>query len=305
MSRPAIPRPPAGIALVAILLLAGCAAPAPAPGDSGPRYPPRTSPGVLFIPTPPDVALEMLKLAGVTSNDVVYDLGSGDGRLVIAAAQLFGARGVGVELDANLVQDSREAAAKAGVADRVTFIWGDLFTVDLRPATVVTLYLRGEMNLRLRPRLLAELRPGTAVVSHAFDMGEWAPDRSVRVYSAGGARVLSLWIIPARVQGTWAINATFPDGELSATAILEQNFQRLSGVLRTATETVPIVETALRGDVMAFSATVTMKAGQRTIRFRGLVTGDTAAGTAEVTGGLAIDPGRWTGRRAASAGRGS
>ena len=262
MRRGSIRRGAARVALVATLLAAaGCTPTTQAPGDSGPHCPPRTSPGVLFVPTPTDVGLEMLKLAGVTSNDLLYDLGSGDGRLVIAAAQLFGARGVGVELDAKLVQDSREAAAKAGVADRVTFIWGDLFQVDLRPATVVTLYLTADMNLRLRPRLLAELKPGTPVVSHAFDMGEWAPDRSVRVYSADGARRLNLWIIPARVQGAWAITVTFPDGELGATAILEQNFQRLTGLLRTATETVPIVETSLRGDVMAFSATVNMKPG--------------------------------------------
>ena len=228
-----------------------------------------TSPGVVFVPTPPDVGLEMLKLAGVTSNDLVYDLGSGDGRLVIAAAQLFGARAVGVELDAKLVQDSREAAAKAGVADRVTFVWGDLFQVDLRPATAVMLYLTADMNLRLRPRLLAELRPGTPVVSHAFDMGEWIPDRSVRVFSADGARRLNLWIIPARVQGTWAISVSMPDGELSATAVLEQNFQRLTGLLRTPTDVVPIVESSLRGDVIAFSATLGMKPGPRTIRFRG------------------------------------
>ncbi len=285
------------IALAVALLAAGCTPPVAAPGDSGPRYPPRATPGVLFVPTPSEVGLEMLKLAGVTSNDVVYDLGSGDGRLVIAAAQLFGARAVGVELDAKLVQDSREAAVKAGVADRVTFIWGDLFQVDLRPATVVMLYLTADMNLKLRPRLLADLKPGTAVVSHAFDMGDWAPDRSVRVYSAEGARRLNLWIIPARVQGTWSLDVTLPDGELKATAVLEQNFQRLSGVLRTPAGTVPIVETSLRGDVIAFSATVAMKPGPRTIRFRGLVVGGTATGTAEVTGGLAIDPGRWTARQ--------
>ena len=282
---------------IAVVLATGCTAVSPGSGDSGPRYPPRSSPGVVFVPTPPDVGVEMLKLAGVTSNDLVYDLGSGDGRLVIAAAQLFGARAVGVELDAKLVQDSREAAVRAGVADRVTFIWGDLFQVDLRPATAVMVYLTAAMNLKLRPRLLAELKPGTPVVSHAFDMGEWAPDRSVRVFSTEGTRLLHLWIIPARVQGAWAISVTFPDSELAATAILEQNFQRLSGLLRTAAGTVPIVETSLRGDVMAFSTTVNMKPGPRTIRFRGLVIGDSASGTAEVTGGLAIDPGRWTARK--------
>jgi len=282
---------------VLVVLAVGCAPSRPAPGDSAPRYVPGASPGVVFVPTPPEIALEMLKLANVTSNDLVYDLGSGDGRLVIAAAQLFGARAVGVELDARLVEESRAAAAKAGVTDRVTFIWGDLFDVDLRPATAVMLYLTGPMNLRLRPRLLAELRPGTPVVSHAFDMGEWTPDRSVRVFSAEGARQLHLWIIPARVQGPWSINVSMPDGDLKASAVFEQNFQRLSGILRTATEVVPIVETSLRGDVLAFSATVNMKPGPRTIRFRGLVAGDSAAGTAEVTGGLAIEPGRWTGRR--------
>jgi hypothetical protein len=253
---------------------------------------------VVFVPTPSDVGMEMLKLAGVTSNDVVYDLGSGDGRLVIAAAQLFGARAVGVELGARLVQDSREAAARAGVADRATFVWGDLFQVDLRPATAVMLYLTGDMNLRLRPRLLSELRPGTRVVSHAFDMGEWVPDRSVRVFSADGTRrLINLWIIPARAQGTWAMEVSMPDGGLSATAVFEQNFQRLTGLLRTETEVAPLVETSLRGDIIAFSATVGMKPGPRTIRFRGLIAGDSAAGTAEVTGGLAIDPGRWTARK--------
>ena len=292
------PGPLLWIAVAAILtVVAGCTGSPRGSGDSGPRYPPVTSPGVVFVPTPPDIGIEMLKLAGVTSNDLVYDLGSGDGRLVIAAAQLFGARAVGVELDARLVQDSREAAVRAGVADRVTFIWGDLFDANVRPATAVMLYLTADMNLRLRPRLLADLRPGTRVVSHAFDMGEWAPDRSVRVFSPEGARRLNLWIIPARVQGSWAVSVSMPDGELNATAVLEQNFQRLNGILRTATDVVPLVETSLRGDVIAFSATVSMKPGARTIRFRGQVSGDSAAGTAEVTGGLAIDPGRWTARR--------
>jgi hypothetical protein len=239
----------------------------------------------------------MLKLAGITSNDLVYDLGAGDGRLVISAATLFGARAVGVEIDPRLVQDGREAAAKAGVADRVTFIWGDIFKTDLRPATSVMLYLLPEINLRLRPRLLEELRPGTSVVSHNFDMGEWPPDRSARVLVSGGSHRLFLWIIPARVQGAWSLTVTFADAEVTTTAALEQNFQRVSGVLRTPTGAVPIVEAALSGDIIGFSTTVDMKPGSRTIRFRGRVSGDTIAGTAQVTGGLAIEPGRWTARR--------
>ena len=284
-------------AIAALLALTiGCGAAGLAPGDPGSRVP-MTSPGVVFVPTPPDVGFEMLKLAGVTSNDVVYDLGSGDGRLVIAAAQLFGARAVGVELDAKLVQDSREAAAQAGVAGRVTFVWGDLFrwTCDRPPPSCST-----------SPRHESAAAPAIALRVEAGDSGGVTYVRHGRVGSRSirprllrrrHPRLLNLWIIPARVQGTWAITVTMPDGELSATAILEQNFQRLTGLLRTPTDVMPIVETSLRGDVIAFSATLNMKPGPRTVRFRGLVAGDSAAGTAEVTGGLAIDPGRWTARR--------
>jgi SAM-dependent methyltransferase len=289
---PGRPRwPPAALAwtsaAVALAFAASCT-PSP-PGFSSPSVP--------YVSTPLDVGVEMLKLAGVTSNDLVYDLGSGDGRLAIAAATLFGARAVGVEIDAKLIQDSREAAARAGVADRVTFVWGDLFTVDLRPATAVLLYLLPEINLRLRPKLLAELRPGTPVVSHNFDMGEWTPDRLVRAVTTDGTYPLYLWIVPAQVQGTWAMTLTMPDGDMAASLVFEQNFQRLSGVLQTPTGPAPLVDTSLRGDAIAFSTTFGMKPGLRTVRFRGLVTGDSTAGTAEVTGGLAIDPGRWVARR--------
>jgi hypothetical protein len=249
------------------------------------------------VSTPSEVAVEMLKLAGVTSNDLVYDLGAGDGRLVIAAATIFGARAVGIEIDPNLVQEAREAALRAGVANRVSFVWGDIFKTDLRPATSVMLYLLPEINLRLRPKLLAELRPGTSVVSHNFDMGEWAPDRSARVLVSGGSHRLYLWVIPGRIQGVWSLTVTFADGEATATAVFEQNFQRFSGILRTAAEPDPIVEPALSGDIVAFSATLVMKPSTRTIRFRGRLSGDTIEGTAQVTGGLAIDPGRWTARR--------
>ncbi len=263
-----------------------------------PENPGLSRPSVPFVATPLDVVIEMLKLAGITRSDVVYDLGSGDGRLAIAAATLFGARAVGVEIDANLVQESREAAMRAGVGDRVTFIWGDLFKTDLRPATSVMLYLLPEINLRLRPKLLAELRPGTSVVSHNFDMGEWAPDRSVRVFVSGGSQRVALWIIPARIQGAWSLTVTFADGEATATTVFEQNFQRVGGIVRTTTSTSPLVETMLSGEIIAFSTTIAMKPGSRSIRFRGRVSADTMEGTAEVTGGLAIDPGRWIARKA-------
>jgi SAM-dependent methyltransferase len=150
------------------------------------------------VRTAPLVVTEMLRLAAVTSRDVVYDLGSGDGRLVIGAAQQFGARGVGVEIDPTLVAESRRNAQRARVEDRVRFLEGDLFQLDLREATVVTLYLGHELNLRLRPKLLAELRPGSRIVSHDFDMGDWKPERVLKVLSPEREHVLYLWTVPAR-----------------------------------------------------------------------------------------------------------
>jgi SAM-dependent methyltransferase len=154
---------------------------------------------VPYVQTPTDVVTEMLKLASVGANDVVYDLGSGDGRIVIAAARDFGARGVGIEIDPGLVSYSRELARKAGVADRVTFRSDDLFEADLSDATVVTLYLSYNMNVRLRPKLLRELRPGSRIVSHDFDMGaDWLPSKTVQVPWRDRTSNVFLWVVPPR-----------------------------------------------------------------------------------------------------------
>jgi cyclopropane fatty-acyl-phospholipid synthase-like methyltransferase len=134
------------------------------------------TPDIHYVPTSNGVAEAMLKLAKTTASDVVYDLGSGDGRIVIAAAKKFGARGVGVELDADLIKEATKNAAKAGVADKVTFIQGDLFKTDLSDATVVTLYLSNSINTRLRGILQRQLTPGARVVSHRFTMGDWKPE---------------------------------------------------------------------------------------------------------------------------------
>ncbi len=140
------------------------------------------APDVIFVPTPQPVVEAMLELAAVKADDVVYDLGSGDGRIVIAAAKKYGARGVGIELDPALVQRARRNAAAAGVSDRVRFVSQDLFKTDIRPATVVTLYLLQSLNERLRPKLVRELKPGTRVVSHVFNMGpEWPPERTEQI----------------------------------------------------------------------------------------------------------------------------
>jgi SAM-dependent methyltransferase len=150
------------------------------------------------VRTPAPTVRALLELAGVTGRDVVYDLGSGDGRIVIAAAREFGARGVGVEIDPALVTESRATARRLGLGERVRFVEQDLFQTDLREATVVTLYLSGELNRRLRPKLLSELAPGSRIVSHDFDMGDWTPDRVARIHDDGRDRVLYLWVVPPR-----------------------------------------------------------------------------------------------------------
>jgi SAM-dependent methyltransferase len=152
-------------------------------------------PDIYFTPTWSSVVGEMLDLAGVSEKDVVYDLGSGDGRIVILAAQNYGARGVGVELDPKLIDISRRVAHDAQVENKVRFVQGDLFTADISEATVVTLYLSYGVNRDLEPKLKQDLRPGTRIVSHQFSMGTWTPDRRIR---ADDGTDLFLWIVPAR-----------------------------------------------------------------------------------------------------------
>jgi len=149
-------------------------------------------PDVIFVGTPPDVVDAMLEVAEVKSTDVVYDLGSGDGRILIAAAKKYGAHGVGIDIDPAQVKQAEENARNEGVADKVQFIEGDLFQADIHEATVVTLYLLEELNIRLRPKLLKDLKPGTRVVSHRWRMGDWQPEISRRV----GDRAIYLWRIP-------------------------------------------------------------------------------------------------------------
>jgi SAM-dependent methyltransferase len=151
-------------------------------------------PDIHFTPTRQAVADAMLKLAHVTPNDVVYDLGSGDGRIVMLAAQKYGARGVGIEIDARLVDISRQIARDGDVADRVSFVQGDFFEADISEATIVTLYLSRTVNARLEPKLKHDLRPGTRIVSHQFPMPDWTPDATLKV----DGEDLFLWTIPPR-----------------------------------------------------------------------------------------------------------
>jgi SAM-dependent methyltransferase len=151
---------------------------------------------VPFVPTPPEVVELMLRLGEVRSGDVVYDLGCGDGRIVIAAVKIPGVRGVCVDIDPARIEDSRINAERAGVAGRIRFVEGDLFEVPIEGATVVMIYLLPQVNLRLRPRLLSELRPGTRVISHMFDMGDWKPQRQAEIDTPQDHHVVYRWIVP-------------------------------------------------------------------------------------------------------------
>jgi len=156
------------------------------------------APDAPYVPTPQEVVNQMLELANVTKNDVVYDLGSGDGRIPITAAQKYGARGVGIDIDPELIKEARENAKKAGVADRVEFRQQDLFKSDFGEATVVTLYLLEEMNVKLRPQLL-KLKPGTRIVAHDFAIGDWKPDKEVQVKGRNRQHTLYYWVVPKEI----------------------------------------------------------------------------------------------------------
>jgi predicted O-methyltransferase YrrM len=154
---------------------------------------------VPYVPTPNEVVDRMLQLANVTGDDTLYDLGSGDGRIVITAAQRYGTRGTGIDINPELVQQSQANAQAANVADRVEFVQQDLFQTDLNKATVVTLYLLPDINLKLRPKLLRELKPGTRIVSHDFNMGEWEPEQVVQVQGPNRQHTIYYWVVPENV----------------------------------------------------------------------------------------------------------
>lgn len=215
------------LALPAAALLAGALLASAPPGACAET--PVLVEEVPFVVTPDAVTLAMLELAGVGPQDRLIDLGSGDGRIVINAAKRFGAHGLGVEIVPDLVRRSRDAAVRAGVAERVRFEQQDLFDTDLAQASVITMYLLQEVNLRLRPRLLA-LAPGTRIVSHDWDLGDWTPDRTRTVDAPDkpvGREKLSrlhLWVVPARLQGLWC-------GAGGVALQLDQRYQALQGSL--------------------------------------------------------------------------
>jgi SAM-dependent methyltransferase len=265
------------------------------------------TPEVPYVPTPEEVVVEMLKMAGVTRNDIVYDLGCGDGRIVITAAKIFGARGVGVDIDPNLIQQSNENARKAGVTDRVKFIEQDLFKTDIREATVVTLYLLPELNLQLRPKLFRDLRPGSRIVAHEFDMGDWKPDQigkvpKVKLYYHPRIpyekdTCFYYWVIPANVEGDWRWTLSTPSGDRDYTLRLVQRFQEICGAVHVEGQEVPIADAHLAGDRLSFTLREGADKEKVVMRLNGRINGDDITGNVEVRGGPSAGSYAWTAKR--------
>jgi len=219
------------------------------PSDSGDdQYQPRLGQegkDVIWMPTGNDLVNLMLKTAKVGPSDLVYDLGAGDGKIAIAAAKNFGARAVGIEFNPEMAALAQRNAKRAGVGDRVTIINGDIFKEDFSKATVVTLYLLPDLNLRLRPTIL-KMKPGTRVVSHAFTMGDWEPDQELDVGSRG-----FYWVVPANVAGEWSLNGI--ESSNKATLSLTQHYQNIAGNITIGNKSQPILKAKLEGNKLSFS----------------------------------------------------
>jgi SAM-dependent methyltransferase len=226
---------------------------------------------VPYEPTSYGIAKEMLEMAGATSKDLVYDLGCGDGRIVIMAAKERGATGVGVDLDPKRINESRENAKAAGVTHLIRFFEQNLFDTDFSKATVVMLYLYPDVNLRLRPKLLKDLQPGTRIVSHSHTMGDWEDDATKRVEGHD----LHFFVVPANVTGAW--RWTDPAGENISLA-LTQKFQRVKGTLSIGAEAYPLIGASLRGNRFRFAVERQVRGSWETFLFKGQISGDTITG---------------------------
>ena len=270
------------LVLSIIVVVAACAFVQMPPGEN--EYRPdegQDGKDVMWLPTERALAEKMLNLAKVTPEDYVIDLGSGDGRLVISAAKR-GARALGIEYNPDLVVLSKRNAVREGVAEKVRFIEADIFKSDFTQATVITMFLLRHLNFQLRPTIL-DLKPGTRIVSNSFDMGEWAADQSVVVSQEEGCEgphcQAYLWIVPAKVEGTWK----FSQGELE----LRQSFQMFTGDLRVGADRLPVVDGRLSGDRISF------RIGD--LHCTGRVIGNTMEGTSTSGSGLT----KWNATRAA------
>ncbi|MBM3356587.1 MAG: class I SAM-dependent methyltransferase [Betaproteobacteria bacterium] len=284
------------IVLAALVLTLPAAALAQSAAKPGTDYQPsvgQEGKDVIWVPTPQALVERMLQMANTKPDDYVVDLGSGDGRTVIAAAKKFGARALGIEYNADMVTLSQRTAEKEGVAGRAQFVRGDIFESDFSQATVLTLYLLPNLNIKLRPTIL-KMKPGTRVVSHAFSMQEWQPDQTESVEG----RTAYLWIVPAPVEGTWRWSVS-TGGPRDYELTLRQYFQHVEGLVRLDGNMGQVRDVKLNGDGIRFS--IYELTGSAPVRrdFIGRISGDTMKGKVKRhDGGPDAD---WTATRTPSA----
>ena len=247
-----------------------------------------------YIPSTRGNVDEMLRLGGVTPNDVVSDLGSGDGRIVIAAARDYGARGVGIELDPALVRESSENARRAGVSERATFRASDIFAVNLGEATVVTMYLLSGLVAKLEPKLLAELKPGTRIVAHDYGFPTWQPDRKVQI-----SKTYMLYIVPAKVAGAWRLDVPLTPMTRGREFMLDlqQQYQQVRGGVRVQGGFLPAFDARLDGEKISF----VLVDDDVSYRFDGMVRGDVIEGVVRYGYGPKSSEQTWRAQRAAPA----
>ena len=258
---------------------------------------------VVYVPTPQIVVDEMLGMAKIGPKDYLVDLGSGDGRIVITAAKKFGAQGIGVDLDSYLLRLAREGAKKEGVADRASFLEENLFETDLSKATVISSYLLPEMNLKLRPKILA-LKPGTRVVAHDYHMGDWYPDSQKdipvpeKVVGTPGVSYIYLWVVPAQVAGKWQGQVSASGKDMPLEIAFDQLFQILEGNMRAGSDNVPLRGRVVNGDQITFTTQPKGSPGGQRHDFIGRVSGDTIQGTVRIGEGPGARQANWTAKLA-------
>ncbi len=239
----------------------------------------------------------MLRIADVGKDDVVYDLGCGDGRIIIMAAEKMGARGVGVDIDPQRIEESRENAIKAKVTDRVRFLHQDLFEANISKATVVTLYLTSDVNRKVRPKLLRELKPGTRVVSNDFDMEEWEPDKTLDVTSDYESYTIYYWVVPANVTGTWEWIMPASSGKERYILQLDQQFQQVNGIVTVGATKMLIKDAKLRGDRLQFTMDQKVRGRIATMLFEGRVSSNSIEGSVELKSGPIAEKSKWVAKR--------
>ena len=281
-------------ALPIVLALAGLATAVPAAHAQDLAFAQYKGYDVPYVPTPTEVVDAMLGLAALKPGDVLYDLGCGDGRIVIAAAKKYGVKATGIDIDPVRIGESNENAAAAGLTGKVRFIQGDIFQADFKDATVVTMYLLTSVNLRLRPKLLAELKPGTRLVSHSFEMGEWLPDKTIAVTTNfGDERDVHFWLVPANVTGRWAWDIGEGDGRKHYVLEAEQQFQVVTASGREGNWPLALSDIKLAGDAISFKADAEADGKMISELYEGRVSGNTITGTVRPAGNAKAAPVPW------------